>query len=969
MECISILLKTGWRGEMSPDLAGQLLILFTFLANPSSADSGLPATSEELQAAAFKCMAELIADVARDPRGKQVLTQTANIPTLGKAVLVMVDSFVEVPSNHVKLQAVTAIQALSSNIADLDALASFLPRIISSLTKVLTISSSNRANFRVLERGLDTMAVVLLRTLSDRETRDLPSHESDVGSKEGDKVLRTKSWLQATAGQIKVALANVLKLRNHDKKEVRYALLQFCLSVIRECRASLADCIGMIIETLVTLAGRPGGTGTVESELKVLVSSDLGLATLLRESLRGWVISLPRLMQSKDDIGRRQLIHQISTTLWLLSGEQMDLGMVDDLLAANLRDSVSNIMKDSIGTGSIVETPVTTAGPLIVGNSGSTTFKPLKLRLQGQDMMMNEFQLLLLELAKSDSALKVAQELIDSLDSGTEETQLASFWLSVRLMESLLQQNSAVDEFLDFGSITVQDEILEQLYSVSIERLTRPSTDDDTNWHMQALSLEVVALQARKHRSEFRVELIDALYPVLHYLGTPNPGLRDHAMACLNTIAEACEYDSASDLIVSNVDYIINAVGLKLNYHDISPQAPQVLLMMMRLCGPSLLPYLDDLVSSMFSALERYHGYPKLVELLFSVLKGMAEEGVKAPQLMIEAGDQSASHSRSTAQQVTTVSAVVAAIRKLQDSALKQDDAHEKLLEPFPTRPWKDEDPTKDPREDTPIDEQDTAVQKTDEPPPPAPRTFSLLLKISELTQHYLTSSSPSLRTSLLSLLHTTIPALAKHENSFLPLINTLWPVLLPRLNDPEGYVVANALDIMALMCEHTGDFMKSRIEGTWEDIKALHRQTMKKARGNARAGTGKSSTNVTGLRLPYRTQNESLTSAMMVVSGSGRDQYQPEKYIDTPTRMIREALIRLLCATAKHVAVREDYFDEAVDMLDGELGREDVREALEWRNPDAVWLRLWRKGDALTVKRVGHVPVGKESWEFVAMG
>jgi hypothetical protein len=72
---------------MSPELSGQLLILFTFLANPSSAENGLPATSEELQAAAFKCMAELITNTSRFPEGEQLLTQTSNIPTLGKAVL------------------------------------------------------------------------------------------------------------------------------------------------------------------------------------------------------------------------------------------------------------------------------------------------------------------------------------------------------------------------------------------------------------------------------------------------------------------------------------------------------------------------------------------------------------------------------------------------------------------------------------------------------------------------------------------------------------------------------------------------------------------------------------------------------------------------------------------------------------------------------------------------------------------
>lgn len=969
LQCISILLTTGWSGELTPELTGQLLILFTFLANPSSAENGIPATSEELQATALKCMAELIAEISRTPKGGRLLTETQNIPTLSKAVLVMVDSLAEVPSNSVKLQALAAIQALSSSLTDLDALASFLPRMISSLTKVLTPNSSNRANFRVLERGLDTMSLILLRTLGDRETKDLPSQDAQRGPKAAIQVLRTTSWLQASAGQIKIALANVLKLRYHDKKEVRHALLQLCLRIIQDCRASLSECTGMMIEALITLAGRGGDADSVETDLRILLSSDKNLAGLLRESLHGWVISMPRLMQSKDDAGRHQIIHQISVALRLLNSEDMDTSMIDDLLASNLRDSVSTILKDSSGITSVVETPAATDTALAVGKSTSTSFQPLKLRLKGQDVMMNEFKLLLQELAKSKSALVVAQDLVNAINSGTDETQVATFWLSVNLLKDMMQHNSVVDDFLDFGTSNVQTELLDELYTLSLSKLTNPDAEKISHWHMQALSLEVIALQAKRYKTEFRVELIEALYPVLHYLGNPNPGLRNHAMACLNIMAESCEYANASDLIVSNVDYIINAVGLKLNYHDISPQAPQVLLMMMRLCGPSLLPFLDDLVGSMFSALERYHGYPKLVELLFSVLRGMAEEGVKAPQLMIEGDGEKTHKSVAGIWKATSVSDVVEVIKKLKVEALKQDEEHERLSESFPQRPWKE--PSEQEAEDPSVGEdeqQDGGAVQEVEPAPPAPRTFDILLKISDLTQHYLTSSSPTLRTSLLSLLHTTIPALARHENSFLPLINTLWPVLLPRLGDSEAYVVSNALEVMSMMCTHAGNFMKGRIEGTWEDLKSIHRQVMKKGNDPRR----KKSSHVSELLLPH-TQEIKMSG---YIPESGLDHYQPEKYVDAPTRMIRESLIGLFCAIARHVMIGEDFFDDVIDMLDPVLEKSDVRGALESRNPDAVWLRLYKKNTmgkdgtlaVETVSLPGPMPVGKPHWKFAQL-
>jgi len=954
LECISILLRAGWGGALAPELSGQLLILFTFMAKPSSAENGIAGSSEELQTLALRCIGEIFAEISRTSQGKQQLTATANIPALGEAVLVVLDSLTDTNSTNVKLQAVTTIGSLISTIDDKDALASFLPRIVSSLTKVLTpSSSSSRVSFRVLERGLGSLSTLFIRLLSDRETKSLPKTGPE-SSQETSKVVRSSSWLQATASQIKIALSNILKLRNHDKSEVRQALLALCLTVIQECRTSLVDCVSLVVETTVTLAGREGSRDTVEEDLKILLSTDDKLADLLRESLHGWIISLPRVMQSKDDTGRRQIIHQISVTLRLLGDKNV---MINDLLAGNLRDGVTAILNDSKGSRSVVETTSSTTvdGELVLSNAAPAVFEPLKLRLKGQEDMMKEFKLLLGELSRSNTALTVTEDLVNGLDIGSEESQLASFWISTNLLRDTMANNPSFDEFIDIGTSNPQEELLDNLYSHSLTVLNqRDDIEDPTHWHFPALALEVIALQATKYRSEFRAELSETLYPVLHHLGSANPGLRSHAITCLNIIAASCDYASASELVIANVDYIVNAVGLRLSYGDVSPQAPQVLLMMMRLCGPSLLPYLDDLVGSIFGALERYHGYPKLVELLFTVLKGMAEEGVKAPLLALNASSSQASEAdrRDDAARIVEF---FSAIRELEaDFLTEKEDIKELPAGSFPQKPWK-ELSEEDFKDQTTLPEDEGEGPPTNEenppedPPPPAPRTFDILLKISDLTQHYLTSSSPSLRTSLLSLLSTTIPALAKHENSFLPLINTLWPVLLPRLEDPEAYIVANALDIVTLMCTHAENFMKSRIEAAWEIIKAIHKRTIKRKdieRAKTRTSTKKSTrlidlSNITNAnKSPVSTISTSSRSSHSADTSLSR----PELYVDAPTRMIWDALVRLLCAIAQHVHIQETLFDDVLDMLDPILSTETVSKALESRNADAVWLKLYRK-------------------------
>jgi hypothetical protein len=95
-----------------------------------------------------------------------------------------------------------------------------------------------------------------------------------------------------------------------------------------------------------------------------------------------------------------------------------------------------------------------------------------------------------------------------------------------------------------------------------------------------------------------------------------------------------------------------------------------------------------------------------------------------------------------------------------------------------------------------------------------------------------------------------------------------------------------------------------------------------------------------------------------------GGEQY----YVQAPARIIGEALVTLLCRILRYVGVSDEIFDECLEMLIPVAEkREDVREVLEERNPDAVWLALWsrekvKSGDSAKEMRK---PVGKKQWRF----
>jgi hypothetical protein len=928
LECLAILLQTAWRDHVAPELGVQLLILFSFLADQKGSK-----TSEELQESAFRCMYAVFRTLGKKEGGRNALTKTVTVPHLGKAASVILDGVLEGSSDLVQLSAINALQAFCDSLSDLDALAtSFLPGIMSCLTKVLTPKASKRSS-KVLSASLKVLTGLLPRIFDDIAIRRLPGASENTN--QSTKQQPDQKWLTATAPQVKMALANIIKLRQHDRNNVKQALADLCMAVLEKCRISLSESTSMMLETLVTLAD---DDETVERQLQHLLMNDQEYAETLRSSLHYWIRSLPRIMQSSDDASKSHRMHQISISFRLLSEQRVDMSIIESNLASNLRDSVSNAIHDPKEKKNITEysSEVTSMELTQLSRTQSADFDQVLVSKKGQMVMIDELSGFIQQLSANANSLDIVQDLVTGLHQSSGDLQLSNFWLSLNILRQSVENTLSVDDILDFGpseSITKGD-LLEQLYDFSVSILTESSSLPDRDWRMQAIALEAVALQASQQKLDFRNELVDALYPVLHLIGSPVPQLRDHAITCLNILARDCGYQSSGELVVANVDYLVNAVALRLNSFDISPQAPQVLLMMVKLSGPSLLPYLDDLVDSMFAALESFHGYPKLAELLFSVLKVIVEEGVKTPLLAITAGGEQELHKKWPAKlaDIQSVFESITALRKVQQSTKKMDED----IDSFPQRPWKGVDDRIQEGGGTGAEGEDTGQDPTStevESQPPAPKTYSLLLNISKLTQHYLTSSSPELRTALLSLLDTTFPALAKHENSFLPLINTLWPVLLSRLEDNEAFVVAGALDVIRTMCVNAGDFMSSRILEAWPGIMRIYRTRTGKAgaRFAPNRATGSSTTKTTTI---IRTHNNQEVSKPT-----------PEQnYIDAPSRVIWEALVQLLIAIVNNVALNDDNFENVVGMLAPVVAsRSDVRQALESRNADAVWLALWR--------------------------
>jgi hypothetical protein len=932
LSMLAVLIAQGWRQRVQPQLANQILILCTLLASDKPSGLASSETTVELRTYALRCLRNTFEALSASTDGRKLWQGESNMPQLGQTISTILDALVEGANLDIQRAATSAMRLLVSSIDEQDVLARFLPGIVSKLTKVLTPQTSQRRNHEVLVDCLGVLTTLLTLAVSD----DVAAKHQCVDGPQGGMTtsVTDAKWFEQAATQLKPALAVVCRLRTHERGDVKSATGDLCFRLLSKCRKSLANCTDLVLETLVVLVSSQGG-----SELEALIHMDQSLIVSLQELMHEWLQSLPRVMQSADDQAKIQMIHRIRAAYETLQHCNVDTTMVNRTIGIALRDSVVITLQEStkvLDQTPAVETLQSLHVELLDKTVDRNEFGSALVQNRGQQDVMKSMESLVEMIGCATQSSNFASDLARDLRNSQDEAKLANFWLLYVAAKAALQGANDLDSLLNIQSDDGPEELVEEMYSMSLQILNEPSAGQ-SDYRLRSLALRALALRAEHAGQDFQHELIDALYPVLHTLATPDSQLQQDSIVCLNKITKACAYDSTQQLIVDNVDYLTNAVALKLNAFDVSPQAPQVLLMMVQLAGPSLLPYLEDTVESIFAALEDFHGYPLLVELLFKVLAVMAEEGVKAPQLALTGTQTSVTNMRDAETLLSTdVAGLIDLIKARNDDADRPSPRREsdEVHEGFPQQPWAtaDQDNDLNDKEDNEEQAQESEQdpQAADEvTPPPAAKTYNLLLKITTLTQHFLPSASPSLRISLLGLIRTAVPAMAQHETSFLPLINTLWPEVTARLEDSEINVQVTALEIIGIFCEYAKDFMRSRMLQLWPLLHQLHRRL---ARDRVTSAT------------PSRSRNEQHRGVIANEKGEAIVVASSD-YSNTLTRMLWDAVITTVTIAVQHVPLPPEKFDEALDLLESSLDNETVRSALVAQNADAVWLVDIRAG------------------------
>ncbi|KAK3295888.1 armadillo-type protein [Chaetomium fimeti] len=914
---LRLLIQHGWKAKASPQLFQQLLVFLSFIVGgvPDQPKQDMP---EETIVEGFRTLAALvrIAEPSHIAPPAESAAKSKTIPALSHSLTVMLDGVSEGVVPLVQLEAAQCLHTVFTTIKDNTVLAQFIPGTILQLVLVTVLAD---IKVRSLVRELEKSST----TESDATTKDSASSEN-----------LTPSWLKATASQVKIALSAVLKLRANESEELQSALHRLCISLLDECHASLADCRPMFVETAMMLEDQDTQS-RLETSLQDLAGVHAELGDSIKVALYSWITGLPRVMQSSDERVKQLGIRSILRGTRLAAALQMDSSTLDDALGDSLRDSIITLVKGSKQPRIVDEAgaDVSTGTDLARHGVELAAYSPVLLDSEGQRTTRKEVGALISRVGSSVQQVKIATAMLGHVRDSEGVEQIASFWLSFELLKATYAQSSDLDDLFDLSSLGEsrhQEEAFRELYDFSTTVLSAHSDSVEADWRLEAIALEVAAFAASRLKTDFQPELIDVLCPITTFLGSQIPQLRRHAITTLNIIAASCGYESVSDLIVDNADYMVNSISLRLNTFDISPASTKVLTMVIRLTGPRLIPFLDDVVAAIFAALDNYHGYPVFVESLFSVLTEIVTQGVKSDMLLLEdANTKTIDHRKRPPRSLGVpgiLDTLTARLDRIARSAKEGKEETTTLpIHPHPKQPWAPPKDTKSKPQDeattllnkltnTNTDPDTQPPEQEEEPEPPilpSTPTYTLLTQILTQTQHHLTSPTPTLRLALLNLVATVSPALGPDEKAFLPLVHAVWPVVLARLRDPEPYVAVAACGALAALFP---------------------------AREGAAAGDG---------------------TRMVESSSSGPSGGALGRFAQAS--QVWEAVLGLLTAIVAFVRVEDDMFDDILALVVDVLPRHpELRAALETINADAVWLALYERGMA----RAREAPVA-EGFEF----
>ncbi|CCE64197.1 hypothetical protein TPHA_0G03570 [Tetrapisispora phaffii CBS 4417] len=864
LSIITHLLRLCWfeTSTFPKDLAKQLFPVLTFLIGKDTKNEALQNMSDHYRSISLKTLHQFFNSLKNQRDYCNTFFTIENkeiLPSLGHSITIILD-ILKLSENNPESQliALDSLNILFKDIiADGEVLSFVLPGNLSVFASILA-KPGMTINYNIIISTLKVMRLLLVLVYDDYSLKvekyetgslekitelidddlsispeELFENQSIVINEDKlkeRKVHRTTNWLHATSSQVKRFLNSFLpKLVKRKNESINKELDFFASDLLLNCRLSLSVCASELISVLLD----------IRSSNLLTLGIDMTLLTKIVEekiSKITEIVKFEKLQELKSLEYGLLVLDQTEDVTYLIS-RAIDalIDVLDDneIQYRMRREDIKIVEKNNIISlnNMTFNNLVSTETTLLPSLSKEVEFN-LSAILTGFGSM----------LSKNNSLIEEVERIFDTSNNrGT-----LALWVATNLSSNMenCDTNSDLNLFLDFkdsnekvGSSEAKFTILEQSYELN-RKIAMEIENNGLNKKTEndmCIILNSITVVSNSMKGDFESELIDYLYIVIDSLASSSSLVRERAQICATVLADNLYGGSVTDLIVTNVDYLVESISSRLNL-GMTQRVSTILMVICNLSGYKIITNFTDVIETIFKLLEYYHGYSDLCLQFFQLFEVITLE-MKKEYLNsnLENHKLSNEHLVTGAYAPWGISSVQQILYVLDkdtdplkeeefdgldepknfqeyfDSKLREADSDDELSEGEENIEEELKDGGKN---ENPEDDAEKWIS-------PIPRdSYRILLKIIGYSDRLLTHPSKPLKIQVLSVIKLIVPMLDTQHDSLLPQVAKIWDVLIACVLDSDFSITQAACECVKVIITHSKDFITKRFIELWTTLK-----------------------------------------------------------------------------------------------------------------------------------------------------
>lgn len=887
---LHILLKYSWcqPGSLSTGIFTQYLTLIAFLIGGKPGQFSIKTHSDETYLNGIVCLDDLLNGCMNQTSffTASVLQNTKFIPTLGFLISVLLNISVDSPISNVKTSSLEVLNTLFHLLNDGEILSLFFPGTVSSIAKIIKA----KPHSNVVAQAFITLSTIVNLVFSDFSLGVQIKHEFDslealklnVGQQNKDevsefqledsvvidipevtaskKIHRTKSWLLSTLVQFEKALDMILKIDviRYDKYSVHDSIFQFNVKVIRNCFLSCRPLLPLLLSSLSAICSVDPAFMPLTVDSLVYISEIDALKKMINDLVGEELRSMQYKIMSPDSHKFEAMLQYLVMLLNILN----ESGGIENSTLQNLiRKLQENIslaieLKNSKDAKKVInkqaENTIESQMLLISSHYRKDAFEEIdQVKLfegiftkKTENYLLQLFSVLQNNLTQL-SVLDFSSYSDTSNLSYTVKQSVLSWMISCIIAEVETKRYVDTEDFLQFGDEddtsgyreTENGVTLFNVTYFTLENSTKilktcsalpshsPSVAVSTIMGLRSITKSILIL-----KEDFADELMDVLYPVIECLASSNELIRLEAQLVTTAIADMLYDGSVQELLEENSDYLIDALSFNLVGDTLTPKIPIILSILIKLGTLNIVAELDDIIKTIFTLLDMYHGYSSLCEGFFLVFNEIISKiyedlaDYDFEDLALKSADENVNTFgmwglKSDEEVEDFIHKKAVGI----DEFLGDSDDEDATMPDEPIRKGKileiDSDDSDDESETksipSMIDKSVSGDETDDENKWLSPIEMKLYMTISNImsyAERLLQCGFLSLQILLLKIINRMVPLLATQKSKFLQIASEIWEIIAQLIDiNPDLRILVLCVDVLKQLIKYGNTFFTTR--------------------------------------------------------------------------------------------------------------------------------------------------------------